>query len=89
MRKENSMVTRSTVHGTHKDCDEPIRAFGARIQGQAAVCKSSTKCHSCSTDVNYTDAILHDMLSRVIADPEIQLSILGDQNQDMTFKEVL
>lgn len=29
------------------------------------------------------------MLSRGIADPEIQLSILRDQNQDMTFEEVL
>ena len=89
VRRENSMVARATLHDMRQDRDEPIRAFGARIRGQANVCKYLIKCPSCSTDVNYTDAILRDVLTRGIADHEIQLSVLGDRNQNMTFEEVL
>ena len=39
-------------------------------------------------DVKYTDAILRDVLTRGIADAEIQLDLLGDQKQDMPLKEV-
>ena len=39
-------------------------------------------------DVKYTDAILRDVLTRGIADAEIQLDLLGDQKQDMPLEEV-
>ena len=46
------------------------------------------KCPGCDIEVNYTDAILRDVLTKGIADPEIQLDLLGDKNQDMTLEEV-
>ncbi len=46
------------------------------------------KCTNCVAEVNYTEAILRDMLSRGLDDPEIQLNLLGDKNQDMTLEQV-
>ena len=46
------------------------------------------KCPGCDIEVNYTDAILRDVLTKGIADPEIQLDLLGDKNLDMTLEEV-
>jgi len=83
------MVARSALQSMRQDHDEPIRAFGARIRGQASICKYVIPCPSCKTDVNYTEAILRDVLCRGINDQEIQLSILGDQNQDLKFEEVM
>lgn len=84
---ENSMVARVHLHNMRQDRDETIRSFGARIRGQAGICKFTVKCPSCSVDVNYTDAILRDVLTCGIADPEIQLDILSDVNQDMTLED--
>ena len=89
VRKENTMVARAALHNMRQDRDEAIRSFGARIKGQAGICNYVTQCPSCAADINYTDAILRDVLSRGIADQEIQLDVLGDQNQDMTLEEVL
>ncbi len=61
-----------------------MRSFGARLRGQADICKFVIPCPGCDANVNYTDAIMRDVLSRGIADPEIQLDLLGDKNQDMT-----
>ena len=46
------------------------------------------KCNNCDTDVNYADAILRDVLTRGLYDSEIQLELLGDQNQNMTLEQV-
>ena len=78
VREENTMVARVTLHEMRQDHPEPIRSFGARIQGQATICKFILPCASCSAEVNYTDQILRDVLVRGIADHEIQLDILGD-----------
>ena len=72
-----------------EDCDEPIRAYGARLRGQAGVCKYTLSCPGCNHDVHYTDAILRDVLCRGLADNEIQMDLLGDSNQDMTLEQVL
>jgi hypothetical protein len=85
------MVARVTLHNMRQDRDEPIRAFGAPLAGQAGVCKFIVKCpaEDCGRDVNYTDAILRDALNCGIADPDIQLDLLSDKNQDMTLEDVL
>ena len=88
VREENTMVARVTLHNMRQDRDEPERKFGARLRGQAGVCKFLVKCPGCDVDVNYTDAILHDALTRGITDPEIQLDLLGDKNKDMTLEDV-
>ena len=91
VRQENTMVARVTLHNMRQDRDEPIRAFGARLAGQAGVCRFTIRCPSgtCGQDVNYTNAILRDALIRGIADPDIQLDILSHKNQDMGLEDVL
>ena len=89
VREENTMVARVSLHNMRQDRDEPIRVFGARLRGQAGVCKFVVKCPGCNENVNYTDAILRDVLSRGLDDQDIQLDLLGDKNQDMTLEQVL
>lgn len=88
VRQENIMVSRFTLHNMQQDHEEPVRAFGARIKGQALTCEFSLKCGGCQETVNYTDEVLRDVLSRGIADTEIQLDLLGDQKQDMSLEEM-
>ena len=88
-RQANSMVARLKLRNMKQDRDEPIRSFSAKIIGQAATCKYMTECPQCSHQVDYSNSIARDVLTRGIADPEIQRDILGDQKQDRTFEEVL
>ena len=88
VREENTMVARVQLHNMRQDHNETIRSFGARLRGQAGVCKFLVKCPSCDADVNYTEAILRDVLTLGIADTEIQLDLLGDKNQDMTLEDI-
>ena len=39
VREENVMVARVTLHNMKQDRGEPIRAYGARLRGQASVFK--------------------------------------------------
>ena len=80
------MVARVQLHNMCQDRDETIHSFGAWIRGQAGVC--TIKCTSCDSAVSYTDAILRDVLTRGILDPEIQIDLLGDKNQDMSLEEM-
>lgn len=89
VREENVMVARDALNNMNQDPDEPIRSFGARLKGQAGVCKYVIPCPSCSHDVDYTEQILCDVLGRGISDPDIQLELLGHTNQDMCLEEVL
>ncbi|ELT94685.1 hypothetical protein CAPTEDRAFT_187725 [Capitella teleta] len=73
----------------HQDRDEPIRNFGARIRGQARICKYSTKCQGCERDVSFMEEILRDVFIRGIADQEIQMEVLGHSNQNPSFEEAL
>ena len=88
VREENTMVAHVTLNNMTQDREETIRSFGARLRGQAGVCKFIINCQGCHQDVNYIDAILRDVLTRGLSDPEIQLDLLGDQNQNMTLEEV-
>ena len=58
VREENVMVARVTLHNMKQDRGEPIRAFGARLRGQAGVCKFTQQCTNCQANVDYTEAIL-------------------------------
>ena len=44
---------------------------------------------TCSREINYSDYILRDVNVRGLSDPEIQLDLLSDANQNMSFEEVL
>ncbi|KAK3731812.1 hypothetical protein QZH41_007627 [Actinostola sp. cb2023] len=89
VREESTMVARVQLHNMHQDRHETVRSFGARLRGQAGVCKFTTQCLECNASVNYTEHILRDVLTRGLSDSEIQLDLLGDKNQDMTLEEVL
>ena len=83
------MVARVALHHMKQDRDEPFRAFAARLKGQASVCKYIKACPGCYQEMTYTDAILTDVLCRRIADTEIQMDLLGDTNQVMSFEQAL
>ena len=89
MREEKAMVARVALHNMKQDHDEPIRAYGARLRGQAGVCKYTLSCPGCNHDVHSMEAILRDVLCRGLADNEIQMDLLGESNQDMTLEQVL
>ena len=82
------MVARSTLNNMTQGREETVRSFGARLRGQVGVCKFVLKCNNCDTNVNYADVILRDVLTRGLYDSEIQLELLGDQNQNMTLEQV-
>ena len=83
------MVARVQLHNMRQDRDETIRSFSARLRGQAGVCKFVVSCPGCDTEVNYTENVLRDVVTRGLADEEIQLDLLGERNQDMSLEEVL
>ena len=89
VREENTMVARATLHNLRQDRDEPIRAYGARLKGQASVCKFTQQCARCDASVDFTEAMIRDVLCRGLEDTEIQMDLLGDKNQDMTLEQVL
>ena len=89
VREESTMVARVQLHNMRQDRDEPIRSFCARLRGQAGVCKFNIKCQDCNGDVNYKEQIVREVITRGLADSEIQLDLLGDRSQDMTLEEVL
>ena len=89
IREENTMVARVALHNMRQGRDEPVRAFGARLRGQASVCKFTQRCTGCEATVDYTEAMTKDVLCRGLEDNEIQLDLLGDKNQDMTLEQVL
>ena len=82
------MVARVTLHNMKQDRDEPVRAYGARLKGQASVCKFTQRCTRCDATVDYTEAMLKDVLCRGLEDTEIQMDLLGDRNQDMTLEQI-
>ena len=89
VRAENIMVARVELHNTQQDRDEPIRNYAARLRGQANICKFTVTCPTCAVDINYTEQVLRDIITRGLADHEIQLDILGDKNQNMSLDEVI
>ena len=89
VRAEDVMVARVELHNMHQDRDEPVRNFTARLRGQANICKFAATRPNCATDVNYTEQVLRDIVTRGLADHEIQLDLLGDKNQNMSFEEVI
>ena len=88
VREENTMVARVQLHNMRQDRDETIRSFDARLRGQAGICKFTIKCPNCENDVNYTENILRDVVTRGVTDSDIQLDLLSDKNQNMTLEEV-
>ena len=89
IREENTMLARVVLHSMAQDCDETVRSFSDRLRVQASVCKFNIKCTGCDHDVNFTEEILLDVVSRGLYDHDIQLDLLEDYNQELTLEKVL
>ena len=61
--------------------------FGTHFRTPASICKFLVEYPSSDTKINYTENILHNVLTCGVVDSEIQLDLLGDKNQDMTPQE--
>ena len=90
VRKENHLVARVELQQLRQDREEPVRAFCARLRGQAGVCQFIKKC-SCdpATDVDYSDEMIRDCLIRNIEDQDIRLDVLGQADQDQSLEDIL
>ena len=91
VRSENTMVARYALHDMRQGREEQIRPFYARIKGQADTCAYQIKCTKteCNEMVDFTGEILRDVLARGIADDEIQLDLISDQNQKMAVEDMI
>ncbi|KAL8569022.1 hypothetical protein ACOMHN_048270 [Nucella lapillus] len=76
VRQENIMVARVHLNQMRQDRDEPIRAFSARLRGQANVCNYKLQCE-CTRELDYSDVMVRDALILGLADEEIRLDVLG------------
>ena len=90
IRKENVLVARVEIHRLQQDRDEPVRAFAARLRGQASICNFSIKC-PCSppVKVDYSDTMVRDALVRGLYDEEIRLDLLSKADEDITLEDAL
>ena len=89
VREENPKVARVALSRMVQDRGEPIRAFAARLRGQAEVCRFVKKCTGCDVVSNQGEERVADQLCIGLADNEIQEDLLKDPNQDMSVEEMI
>ena len=88
--EESALVSRFNLHNMKQDIDEPIRSYVARIKGQAHICKLFVPCPNCNfLEVDFSDQIIRDVVTRGIVDDDIRLNLLGETNQDMSLEETV
>jgi hypothetical protein len=68
VRQENTIVSRVRLHNMRQDRDGTIGAFGARLRRKAGICNFNIKCSVLDNQVNYTGAILCDVLALEVSD---------------------
>ena len=88
VRPENKMVARVQLEQIRQDREEPVRAFCARLRGQAGVCQFTIKCE-CGKVVDYSEEMIRDRLIRGLDDEDIKLDVLGQANQEMSLPDTL
>ena len=92
VHEENVIVARVAHMQMTQDRDEPVQGFVARIKGQANICKYTLK-HKCpcnkESDANYSNEMVKNVLACGLADPEIRLSLLSDENQEMSLEQMI
>lgn len=92
VKPENVLVARVQLQNISQDRDETVRAYCARLRGQAGVCKF-VKAKTCDctavVEVDYSEDIIRDTLIRGLCDDEIKLHILGQCQQDLTLDQTL
>ena len=92
VKAENILVARAKLQNITQDRDESVRAFCARLKGQAGVCDfRKQKTCECEREVviDFSEDIIRDALVRNLADEDIKLEVLGQPRQDLTLDETL
>ena len=69
-------VLRTDLLQLRQERDEPFRAFAAKVRGKAETCTYSTPC-TCGLSVDYTDAIIRDVILNGLYDDDIRREVLG------------
>ena len=88
VRIENPTVARDKLHNMSQDREESVRAFGARLRGQAATCQYTKAC-TCTHIVDYTEENVAHTLITGLADPEIKQGLLGEPNQPLSLERAM
>ncbi len=89
VREENPKVARVTLSRMSQDRGEPVRAFAARLRGQAEVCRFTKKCAGCDRISNQGEERVADQLCVGLADAEIQEDLLKHPDQDMGVEDTI
>ena len=96
VRTENAMVARDVLSKMRQDRDEPVRAFSARLKGQARVCQFVAKCqcphcpdHDVCVGTDYSDIVVRDQLVLGCADHDIKLDCLTEKGPGASLDEVM
>ena len=88
VRIEAPTVARDCLHNMSQDREESVRAFGARLRGQAATCQYTKLC-TCGLTVDYTEENVADALITGLSDPNIKQGILGEPNQPLSMDRAI
>ena len=96
VRTENAMVARDVLSKMRQDRDEPVRAFSARLRGQARVCQFVAKCqcphcldHDVCVGTDYSDIVVRDQLVLGCADHDLKLDYLTEKGPSASLDEVM
>ena len=89
VREENPKVARMALSRMTQDRGEPVRAFAARLRGQAEVCRFTKKCAGCDQISNQGEERVADQLCIGLADAEIQEDLLKHPDQDMGVEDTI
>ena len=84
VREENTIAAHIFLHDVCQGSHDTIPSFGNSICGQASVCQYNIEC-----PIAQPLLISQDVFAPGIADSEIQLDLVGNIKQDMTFEEML
>ena len=88
VKVENPTVARDRLHNMSQDREESVRAFGARLRGQAATCQYTKAC-TCLLVVDYTEENVADALITGLTDPEIKQGLLGEPDQPLSLERAM
>ena len=88
VRIENPTMARDKLQNMSQDRKESVRAFGARLRGQAATCQYTKAC-TCRRIVDYTEENVADALITRLADPEIKQGLLGEPNKPLSLERAM
>ena len=90
------MVARDILSKMRQDRDEPVRAYSARLKGQARVCQFTARCqcsncpnHDACVGVDYSDIVVRDQVILGCADHEIKLDCLIEKGPEASLEEVM